>query len=238
MIAFRRAAYAVWLYGWTVFWVIVLIPTLLLPSWGIMWGVRCWSRLGTWGLRWIGGVRTEVRGLEHLPPGGCLVAAKHQSMYDILPPFGFLPSAAFVMKKELMRIPIFGWHCRNAGMIEVDREGHAKALRDLVAQAADRIDKGRQVVIFPEGTRQAPGAPPDYKPGVAALYRELGAPCVPMAANVGDCLSSWGLVKRPGVVTFQLLEPIPAGLKRGEFMRELEARIETATAALRAAQGA
>jgi 1-acyl-sn-glycerol-3-phosphate acyltransferase len=235
LIVLRRAAFALWLYGWTVLLVIALIPTLVLPPGAVLAGVRLWSRLGTWGLRWIGGVRTEVRGLEHLPAGGCLVAAKHQSMFDILPPFAFMPGTSFVMKKELMRIPLFGWHCRNAGMIEVDREGHARALKDLVAQVSRRIGEGRRVVIFPEGTRQAPGAAPDYKPGVAALYRELQAPCVPMAANVGDCLSSWGLVKRPGVIVFQILEPIPAGLKRGEFMRELQDRIETASAALRLA---
>jgi 1-acyl-sn-glycerol-3-phosphate acyltransferase len=231
--ALRRAVYAVWLYGWTVILLFVLIPTQLMPPRVILGGVRLWARVGTWGLRWIGGVRTVVEGLEHLPPGGCLVAAKHQSMFDILPPFAFLPGASFVMKKELMRIPLFGWHCRHAGMIEVDREGHAKALKDLVAQVSRRIGEGRQVVIFPEGTRQAPGAPPNYKPGVAALYRELDAPCVPMAANVGDCLTSWGLVKRPGVIVFQLLEPIRPGLKRGEFMRQLEERIETASDALR-----
>lgn len=238
MILLRRAAYALWLYGWTVILVIVLIPTLAMPQGAILAGVRVWSRLGIWGLRVIGGVRTEIRGIERLPSGGFLVAAKHQSMFDIVPPFAFLPGPAFVMKKELMKIPLFGWHCRHAGMIEVDREGGAKSIRGLTAAVTSRIAGGRQVIIFPEGTRKAPGAPPTYKPGVAALYRELDTPCVPVAANVGDCLSIWGLVKRPGTIVLEILEPIPPGLKRGEFMRELQDRIETASDALRLSQAA
>jgi 1-acyl-sn-glycerol-3-phosphate acyltransferase len=223
----------VWLYGLTALMSILLVPTLILPRRVLMTSIAFWAWLETWGLRHIGGVRVEVRGLQHLPPGGALIAGKHQSMFDIAPPFAFLPDACFVLKKELMAIPFFGWHCRKARMIPVDREAHAKALKDLVVQARDRLQAGRQLLIFPEGTRKTPGSPPDYKPGVAALYRELGLPCTPMAVNSGDHLSSSGMLIRPGVVVFELLEPIPAGLKRAEFMRLLEARIETASAALR-----
>ena len=226
-----------WLYGGTAVICIILLPTLAMPRAAIMTGVAAWARVMAFGLRWIGGVSVEVRGREHLPDGGVLMAAKHQSMFDIIPPFFFLPDAAFVLKKELMRIPMFGWHCAKARMIAVDREGQARALKDLVAAATDRLNDGRQLIIFPEGTRKAPGETPDYKPGVAALYRELGLPCVPMATNAGEFVTAAGLPLRPGTIVFEVLEPIPAGLKRGEFMRELQTRVETASARLSAEAG-
>lgn len=230
----RRVLMAVWLYGLTAICCVLLLPTLAMPRGAIMWGVGTWGRMLAFGLRWIGGVRIVVRGRDRLPGGGVLIAAKHQSMFDIIPPFFFLPDTAFVLKKELVRIPVFGWHCRKARMIAVDREGHARALKDLVAAAADRLKAGRQLIIFPEGTRKPPGATPDYKPGVAALYRELGLACTPMATNAGDFVSATGLPLRRGTIVFELLDPIPAGLKRGEFMRELQDRIETASARLSA----
>jgi 1-acyl-sn-glycerol-3-phosphate acyltransferase len=228
----RRFLYAAWYYGWTAVLCLVFVPAWVLPRPVLMFGISIWSKLLTWGMRVIGGVRVEIRGLERLPRGGVLLAAKHQSMFDIIPPFAFLPDACFVLKKELLAIPVFGRHCIKAGMIAVDREAHAKALRDLVAAARERLGQGRQLVIFPEGTRKAPGEPVDYKPGVAALYRDLGLACTPIATNSGDCLSAAGLVTRPGAVVFEILEPIPAGLRRGEFMRELQDRIEAASARL------
>ena len=181
------------------------------------------------GLRWLGGVKTEVRGLEHLPRGRALIAAKHQSLFDFIGPFAFLPDASFVLKRELLSIPFFGWHASKGGMISIDRQGHAKALKDLVRAARERLKEPRQIIIFPEGTRSRPGAPPDYKPGVAALYRDLGLPCTPMATNSGVHLNSRGFLRRRGIIVFEILPPIPAELKRAEFMHELELRIETAS---------
>ncbi len=231
--AVRRVLYAVWYYGWTVVLAILFIPSWVLPRAALTFGISMWSRLLTWGLRVIGGVRVEIRGRERLAPGASLIAAKHQSMFDIVPPFAFLPDACFVLKKELMAIPVFGQHCARARMIAVDRDGHAQALRDLVAAARDRLAEGRQLIIFPEGTRRGPDAPPDYKPGVAALYRDLGLACTPVATNSGEYLTSAGLPRRRGTVVFEILDPIPAGLKRGEFMRELQHRMEAASQALR-----
>jgi 1-acyl-sn-glycerol-3-phosphate acyltransferase len=233
----RKGLYAVWYYGLTALMCVLFIPAWALPRRVLMQGIWLWSRLLTFGLRVIGGVRVEVRGLEHLPQGGVLIAAKHQSMLDIVPPFAFLPDACFVLKKELMAIPLFGQHCRKAGMIAVDREAQAKALRDLVTAARLRIAEGRQLIIFPEGTRKAPGEAPDYKPGIAALYRDLGLACTPMATNSGAFLTASGLVRAPGVVVVEILEPIPAGLKRGEFMRELQDRLEGASERLRLGAG-
>jgi 1-acyl-sn-glycerol-3-phosphate acyltransferase len=131
-----------------------------------------------------------------------------------------------------MWIPGFSWHAWKAGMIFVDRQGHSAALKKLVRDARDRLAYGRQLVIFPEGTRSEPGAPGDYKPGIAALYRELGLPVHPVATNSGVHWPRKGFLRYPGTIVFEYLEPIPSGLKRGEFMRLLEERIETASARL------
>jgi 1-acyl-sn-glycerol-3-phosphate acyltransferase len=137
-----------------------------------------------------------------------------------------------VLKKELMILPFFGWHAWKTGMIPVDRSAGAAALKKMVADVHDRLKTARQIIIFPEGTRIAPGETGDYKPGVAALYRDLGVPCYPVATNSGTSWPAHGFMRRPGKVVFEFLEPIPAGLKRGQFMSELETRIETASKAL------
>jgi 1-acyl-sn-glycerol-3-phosphate acyltransferase len=137
-----------------------------------------------------------------------------------------------VLKRELMRLPVLGWYAKAAGMIPIDRGGGSATVRALSDNAADQLKTPRQIVIFPEGTRKLPGAPPDYKSGVAALYRDLGLPCTPVATNSGLHWPARGLVMRPGLVVYEFLEPIPPGLKRAEFMRLLEARIETASNAL------
>ena len=228
----RTGLYAVWYYGVTAVLAVLYIPLLAMPRPMMRDGVKLWARLLIWGLRVIGGVTLELRGLERLPPGPALIAAKHQSMFDIVPAFVCMPDALFVMKTELMRIPVFGWLCRKNGMIEVDRGAGSTAMRKLIADARQRFTEPRQLLIFPEGTRRAPGAEPEYKPGVAGMYRDLETPCVPVATNTGLHMSSTGLPISRGVVVYEVLEPIPAGLKRTEFMRVLQERIETASKAL------
>jgi 1-acyl-sn-glycerol-3-phosphate acyltransferase len=138
-----------------------------------------------------------------------------------------------VLKRELLRIPFYGWYIAKAGVIPIDRGAHASALRKMTAAARKVIAAGRPILIFPEGTRKKPGEPPDYKPGVAGLYGLLGAPCIPVALNSGLFWTGpMGLIKLPGRIVVEFLDPIPAGMKRAEFMRLLEERIETATAKL------
>jgi 1-acyl-sn-glycerol-3-phosphate acyltransferase len=225
----RSVLYGLWYYGVTAGLAILYIPLLALPRGALRGGIRLWAKLLIWGLRVVGGVRLEVRGLENIPSGACLIAAKHQSMFDIVPAFAYLPDALFVMKKELMRIPVFGWHNRKHGTIVVDRAGEAHAMRKLINDARERFKEPRQLLIFPEGTRRPVGAPPDYKPGVAGIYRDLETPCVPVATNTGLHINSAGIAMSRGVVVYQVLEPIPAGLKRADFMRVLQERIETAS---------
>jgi 1-acyl-sn-glycerol-3-phosphate acyltransferase len=228
----RALLYGLWYYGLTVTLALLYLPFLILPRAVLRRGVRIWAHLLIWGLRTIGGVRLEVRGLDRLPVGAALIAAKHQSMFDIIPAFAYLPDALFVMKRELMRIPVFGWHCAKMGIVVVHREGQAQAMRKLIADARQRLQEPRQLLIFPEGTRQAPGATPAYKPGVAGIYRDLGLPCAPVATNTGAHLDVNGLPTSPGVVVYEVLESIPAGLKRADFMRLLQDRVEAASAAL------
>jgi 1-acyl-sn-glycerol-3-phosphate acyltransferase len=197
--------------------------------------LRCvagWAWVVRWGFQTIMGTEVEIRGLEWRPTGPALIAAKHQSMFDVVAPFTFLDDPCFVMKKELAPVPFFGWYAVKTGMIPVDREAHAKALKQLVADVQDRMREVRQTLIFPEGTRTEPGAEPDYKPGVAALYRDLGQPCHLIATNSGACWPAHGIGFKRGKVVFEFLEPIPAGLKRGQFMAEMERRIEEATTRL------
>lgn len=230
MIVLRSFLFAVVFYLWSVVWAVALVPVLAAPRNWLLAGMRFWSLSINVLLRVICGIRVEIRGVENIPAGDALIAAKHQTMFDVFVQFGVLKGSLFVLKKELMIIPIFGWIALRIGSIVVDRDGQATALRDMVRRAQDQFRKGdRQLVIFPEGTRKEPGAAPDYKPGVAGLYRELGTPVHPVATNAGVHWPAHGFLRRPGVIVYEFLEPIPPGLKRAEFMRLLQERVETAS---------
>ncbi len=232
MILVRSLAYALYFYVMSVVVVLLALPSAMSSRRALVGWMGTWNRLSLWGLSAICGLKVEIRGREFLPTGPALIAGKHQCMLDAFAPFSYLPDPCMVMKKELAWIPFLGWYSNLSRMIVIDREAHAAALRKLVAEARDRIADGRQLVIFPEGHRQNPGAEPNYKPGVAALYRDLDLPCHPMATNSGAHWPAHGFLRRPGLIVYEYLEPIPAGLKRPEFMALLQDRIETASAAL------
>jgi 1-acyl-sn-glycerol-3-phosphate acyltransferase len=233
MILLRSLVFAVIFYAWSAALAILGLPLLwLAPRARVLGLMRFWVATTRGLLAGVCGVRVEFRGREHLPTGRALIAAKHQCMLDTIAPLTVLADAAYVMKKELMRIPVYGWYARGSRMIVVDREANAKALRQLLTDARNCIGAERQVVIFPEGHRVAPGATGEYKPGVAAVYRDLGLPCVPMATNSGVHWPAHGFLRRPGVIVYEFLPPIPPGLSRADFMRTLEQRLETASTAL------
>ncbi len=232
MTVFRSGLFMVTFYLWSILIAVGCTPILLAPKAVTLRMFDLWASGIIALLRICCGVRVEVRGRQFMPTGLALIAGKHQSMFDVFAQFAWLPASCFVTKKELMWIPFFGWYARKANMIEVDRAGHSTALRKMVADAKARFTEGRQLLIFPEGTRTLPGAKGDYKPGIAALYRELEVPVTPMATNAGVHWPLKGLAFKPGTIVFEYLEPIPAGLKRAEFMRTLEERIETASARL------
>lgn len=231
MNAIRSIVYLILFSLWTTLVAVGCTPILFGPR---RW---CHGMFNVWGHGVIGllalvGVRVEVRGREFIPKGAALVAPKHQCMLDVFAQFTWLPANAFVMKKELAWIPWFGWYGKKAGAIVIDRAGAAKTMRQLIREGIERFKWGAQVVIFPEGHRQLIGAEPDYKPGIAALYKELGVPVYPVATNAGEHWSAKGLKLKPGLIVYEYLEPIPPGLKRAEFMRLLEDRIETKSRAL------
>lgn len=232
MMMARSLLFVALFYLWSVFCSLLMTPLILGPRRLMFRAMTVWAAVMMVLLRAICGIRMEIRGREHIPTGAALVASKHQCMFDTMGPLTVFRDPAYVMKKELLRIPFYGWFCVAAGMIELDRQGGANALRKLIADARDRLKSPRQVVIFPEGTRTPPGVKAVYQPGVAGLYRELGLPCTPVATNSGAHWPPHGFLRKPGVIVYEFLEPIPPGLHRAAFMRELESRIETASSRL------
>lgn len=216
-------------YLWSVFMNLLWVPSLALPAGATELGQTYWARGINVLLRRLAGIRVEIRGQEHVPEGAVLMAAKHQSAWDTMIPHVITHHPAIVMKKELLALPIYGWYCRKTKMIPIDREQGIKALRSMVAAAKDAAKDGRPIIIFPQGGRVAPGVSAPYLPGIAALYGQLGLPCVPIALNSGLFWKHRSFLKAPGTIVFEYLPPIPPGLKRKEFMAALEERIETAT---------
>lgn len=205
-------------------------PALALPRPVAVFVITRLSRLALWELKVIAGTKVEVRGT--IPEGPILVAAKHQSMWDTLAFVALLKDPAMVLKAELLLIPYYGWFSWKAKMIGIDRGSGSSAIRRLVAQGKAALAARRPIVIFPEGSRMAPGAAPDYKPGVAALYRQMNVECVPVAVNSGLYWPRRRFLRKPGTIVLEFLPAIPAGLDRASFMARLEADIESATSRL------
>ncbi len=208
-------------------------PLLLAPRSWAMAGLRAHARITLWWMRIILGNRMEVRGLDRLPETAALIAAKHQSAWDTFALIPLFRDPAMIMKAELGYIPLYGWFSRKFEHIFVERGKAATALRQMIKEARQRAEQHRDIVIFPEGTRRPPGAPPDYRSGVVALYEGLGRPCVPVALNSGVFWPRRSLRKRSGTIVVELQEPIPPGLTRAEFRRLLIERTETASERLR-----
>jgi 1-acyl-sn-glycerol-3-phosphate acyltransferase len=226
MIGFLRSSvFLLWLAGISAAMHLGLLPLFLLPAGATFRAARLWARLVLFGLRWIAGTGLEVRG--GFANSRVLVASKHFSMWETVAFLALLPRPAIVLKQSLLGIPFYGWYARKMRMIAIDRSAGAKAIRVMAAEARAALNEKRPIVIFPEGTRTKPGAPPDYKPGVAALYALLQVPCVPVAHNSGLFWS--GFWKRPGTIVVEFLDPIAPGLSRQKFMEELQTRLEAAT---------
>lgn len=211
----------------TVAMAVIGLPLFLGPrAWMDAYG-RAWASACLWLLKHIVGLTYEVRG--DIPAGPVLVAAKHQSAWETLALAALVPNSTFVLKRILLWTPPFGPFMAKVGMIPIDRSGGSKTVRKMLAAARQMQAADRPIVIFPEGTRRAPGAPPAYHPGVAALYRDLGTTVIPVAVNSGLYWRRNAFTKRQGVVILEFLDAIPSGMDRKSFMRLLEDRIETAT---------
>jgi len=211
-----------------------IIAMFLLPfhSRVMRFFIRYWARLIIWVLRLVCGIRVEVTGLEHIAPGAAIIASKHQSAFDTFVWPALLAHPSYVLKRELLNLPFWGRAARHTGAVAVDRDGGGAALRALVRDGKRVLDEGRPLVIFPEGTRSAPGEMVPYQPGVAALVIGSGAPCYPVATNSGRHWGRRAFHKTPGVIAISILPPLPAGLARKPLMAALEAQIEAETARL------
>ena len=230
MLTFRSALYNVAFYLNLLFWLVVGIPTLLLPRRFFMRVAQLWGLSSVRLLKQIAGTDVQWSGLEKLPKGGCIIAAKHQSTWETFALFTVLEDPMFVLKRELTFIPLFGWYLVKSAMLPVQRGQTGRdALVLFSERAKEAMAAGRQLIIFPEGTRRPAGAPPDYKSGVAHLYAATGAVCVPLALNSGVYWSRRTLSRRPGTIKVEILDPIAPGMRPKAFLTELRSRIEEAS---------
>jgi len=229
------------------FWLVTLLGMVLFAPFYFFlphkqaWIVpRTWSRMVLWLQKYLAGTTYRIEGLEHLPQDACIVAAKHQSTWETLALTIHVSDPTFILKRELMFIPGFGWYLAKMGMIAINRGSPVKALKAVVAGARRRADANRQIIIFPEGTRQPPGAEPDYKSGIFPIYAELGLPVIPVAHNAGLYWPKQNVRCYPGRIHCRILPPIKPGLGKKEFMKCLETAIETSCddMLLEAAKGA
>lgn len=228
----RSLAFNVFFYVHTFLWLILLLPTELLPKAALKWGVKRWAQINRIGLSVIGGVKVELRGLENIPQTGAIIASKHQSTFETVSMLDLFRDPTYVLKKELLSIPMFGWYATKAEQIPVDRTAGRTALREMATRARAEVARGRQLIIYPEGTRRPAGAEPAYKHGVVNLYRDLGVPVVPVALNSGLFWPRHGFLHHPGTLVMEFLPIIPAGLDPEAAFTLLQQQIETATDAL------
>ena len=227
----RTLAFNLCFYAFTTLVAVFGLPWLASRG-GVLAVARFWTRGALWLLRVVGGLAVEFRGRENIPPGAMIVAAKHQSALETLALCTIFPDFAYILKRELLFIPLIGWYLSRGGMVAIDRSKGTRAMALMNEAAAHAIGEGRQLIIFPEGTRKAPGAPPAYKLGLSHLYAALGVPCLPVALNAGLYWPRRSLTRRPGTAVIEFLPPIPPGLDRAAFLELAQARIETASDAL------
>ncbi|MEL6059958.1 MULTISPECIES: lysophospholipid acyltransferase family protein [unclassified Methylobacterium] len=231
MLALRSLAFNICFYAVTTVLAVAGLPTLISGR-AVLRLARLWGRITLWLLEAVAGTRVEFRGLENIPPGPLLVAAKHQSALETLALCTVLPNFAYILKRELLLIPLIGWYLSRSGMVAIDRSKGTRAMSLMNAAAVEAIRQGRQLIIFPEGTRRPVGAEPAYKQGLSHLYAALQVPCLPVALNTGLFWSRNSLVRRPGTAIIEFLPTIPPGLPRQAFQALAQERLETASNAL------
>jgi len=226
----RSLLYNIVFYLTVPLWLIVGVPFLLTPRKMVVrmiyGGI---SAALVWWLKVIVGLKTEARGLENLRKGPILVAVKHQSTWDVFALTNFFDDPAMILKSELMRIPFLGWFASKMDMIPVKRGKGRVAIKQLIKDARLRAQQGREIFIFPEGNRRAPGAEPRYKRGIVALYKDLDLPVLPVALNSGLYWRRREFTRRPGTVLVEFLPVIEPGLDDETFMKRLQGAIEPAS---------
>ena len=214
---------------WTIFMGMVCIPFLVLPSNFLIKPTKFWI----WGifilLKYICKVTHEIQGKENIPSKAVLVASKHQSAFETFALFYYLPKTTFIHKKQLYFIPIFGQYLKKINMISIDRAGGASAMRKMLKETREKVEKGFFVIIFPEGTRKRPGEKPDYKSGFVGIYNKMNTQILPVALNSGKYWPKYSFIKKPGHITIKFLDLIPSNLERTEILKSVEHKIEKET---------
>ena len=232
MLTVRSVIFNVLFYLNLIILMVLGLPTIFGGRRAVFALARLWGRISVWLLERICGLRLEYRGLENIPLGGVVIASKHQSFLETFALLRYAPDFAIILKRQLTFVPFFGLYLIVSEQIAIDRSRGPQALQQIVAAAKPVLAAGRQIMIYPEGTRRPPGAPPKYKHGVAAIYAETDAPCLPVAVNTGLFWRRRTFLRRPGIAVIEYLPPIAPGLGRAAFARELQNAIETACAHL------
>ncbi|OFX10341.1 MAG: acyl-phosphate glycerol 3-phosphate acyltransferase [Alphaproteobacteria bacterium RIFOXYD12_FULL_60_8] len=238
MIVLRSLLFNVLYPAWSIGIAIVMAPLLLTPRRWVQKGARLWTIGLFFLMRWVINLRYEVRGRENIPPGGVIIAAKHQSAWETLIFHHLLDDPVFILKRELLFIPFVGWLMKRSGAVGIDRSKGTSALKKMIDQTRVRLAEQASIIIFPEGTRTPAGAALPLHPGVALLYDQLKAPVVPTALNSGVFWGRRTFIKKPGTVIIEFLPPMPEGMKKKDFLIELHARLNTASDRLMAEAGA
>ncbi len=231
----RSLVFVVQMYAMMAIMGVLFLPLALASPAGAVWAAKTYCRWVIWTARWMVGLRVERRGA--VPQGAVLVASKHQSFLDILILFEALPAPRFIMKRELIYAPVLGQYALRMGCVPVDRGKRSEAIRKMLDDVSRGSAAPGQLVIYPQGTRIAPGLKAPYKIGSGALYDQMGQPCAPVATNVGVFWPRKGIWRKPGLAVVEFLPPIPAGLTVPQFMARLEAEVEAASDALMAKAG-
>jgi len=231
LILVRSIVFNVLFYLNTLVYLVIALPTFFMPYRAILAVAKSWGRTNLVLLR-VAGIDCEIRGREKIPQGPLIVAAKHQSAWETFALISLFDNPLFIVKRELQWIPIFGWLMIKGRMVPIDRSAGSQALSTMTKRARVELSAGRQLIIFPEGTRRPAGAEPRFKFGVAHLYAATGVPCVPIALNSGLFWPRRSIRLRPGTVLVEILDPIQPGLDKDEFFERLQHDLETATARL------
>ena len=215
---------------WTALFGLILIGVIVLGSRPelVRASTRAWARGVIFLLKWVVGITHQIDGLENIPGEPCLIVSNHQSAWETITYLLFFPEVAIITKIELLKIPVFGAYLKRSPMIPIDRDAGTKALRQMVDEGQRALEFGRSVLIFPEGTRQAPGTPIEFKRGVELLYSKLNAPLLPVAMNSGHFWLPGNQTKRSGVIHVSIMPPIPAGQKPQEAIKAAEQLVQAA----------
>ena len=229
MLAIRSALFNILFIGWTIFLLSTLWLLMPIPKQNFRKAVALWPHGSFPLMRYLLGLTFEQRGLENIPNEPVIYASKHQSAWDTMYFLWHHKDNAYVMKGELNRIPFWKWYMDKCQHVVVDRRGGTSAMREMISNTKSILADKRSVIIFPEGTRVAPGETRRYHPGIAALYSQTKATVIPVALNSGYFWGRRHFIKKPGVLTIQFLPPVPKNMERKAFMKELEIRIESAT---------